>query len=202
MMNDKPALTSVKVHEIIQNRWSPRAFDADRGVSDAHLAALLEAARWAPSCFNEQPWRYVIWVKSKDEAGWRKALSILSEKNRQWAKNAPVLILSAAKHHFSHNGKSNRWAMYDTGAASLSLCLQATALGLAVHQMGGFDAMKSRELFHIPEEYLPMSMMAVGYQADAEILDNQFIQAELADRSRSPLSEQFYLGQWDNGFAQ
>lgn len=202
MMNDKPALTSVKVHEIIQNRWSPRAFDADRGISDAQLAALLEAARWAPSCFNEQPWRYLIWIKSKDETGWQSALSTLSEKNRQWAKNAPVLMLSVANQNFSHNGKPNRWAMYDTGAASLSLCLQATALGLAVHQMGGFDAMKSRELFHIPEEYLPMSMMAVGYQADAEILDNQFIQAELADRSRSPLSEQFYLGQWDNGFAQ
>lgn len=201
-MKNKPATTSVNIHEIIRNRWSPRAFDATRDVSNAVLAALLEAARWAPSCFNEQPWRYVVCVKSKDETGWRNALSILSEKNSQWAKNAPVLILSAAKHNFSHNGKANRWAMYDAGAASASLCLQAVALGLVVHQMGGFDVAGAREVFHLPDDCTPMAMMAVGYQAESDVLDEDFRAAELAARSRVPLAEQFYFGQWGVGFEQ
>jgi nitroreductase len=195
-MQNKTAISSVEIHDLIQSRWSPRAFDSGKNVSHDDLTALLEAARWAPSCFNEQPWRYIVCVKTKDESSWQNALACLADKNKQWAKNAPILILAAAMENFSHNGKPNRWAIYDTGAASVSLCLQATALGLVVHQMGGFDAEKTRELFKLPEDCTPMSMMAVGYQADIDVLDYDFKTAELAERNRAPLSQHFYYGQW------
>lgn len=195
-MQHKIATTRVKVHELIQSRWSPRAFDAGKEISDDDLFALLEAARWAPSCFNDQPWRYIVCVKAKDESGWQNAFATLVEKNQQWAKNAPVLMLAIAMPNFNHNGKPNRWAMYDTGAASVSLCLQARALGLIVHQMGGFDADKARAVFNIPEDCQPMAMMALGYQADAEILSDDFKEAELAARSRAALEERFYFGKW------
>jgi nitroreductase len=195
-MQQKPAQTQVQLHDIIQTRWSPRAFNADKPVSRDHLLALLEAARWAPSCFNDQPWRFVVCDKSSDEAGWQHALSVLSEKNRRWAKNAPVLMLSVAMENFNHNGQVNRWAMYDTGAATAGLCLQASALGISVHQMGGFDADKAREVFKLPQDCMPMAMMAVGYQADVDVLDDDFKQAELAQRSRAALNERFYAGQW------
>lgn len=198
-MQQKPATTRVKIHDIIQARWSPRAFDPDRKVSHDDLLALLEAARWAPSCFNDQPWRFIVCDKTSDKAGWQHAFSTLVEKNKLWAKNAPVLILSVAMENFNHNGKPNRWAMYDTGAASVSLCLQATAMGLCVHQMGGFDAEKAREVFNLPDDCRPMAMMAIGYQADIDVLDNDFKEAESAVRSRAALTEQFYAGQWGRG---
>ena len=198
-MQQKPAITRVKIHDIIQARWSPRAFDPDKPVSHDDLLSLLEAARWAPSCFNDQPWRFVVCDKATDETGWQHAFSILAEKNRRWAKNAPVLMLAVAMENFNHNGQANRWAMYDTGAASVSMCLQATALGLCVHQMGGFDAEKAREVFNLPGDCKPMAMMAVGYQAEANMLDDDFKEAELAARSRAALNEQFYAGQWGRG---
>jgi len=198
-MQQKPAITRVKLHDIIQARWSPRAFDPDRQVGHDDLLALLEAAHWAPSCFNDQPWRFVVCNKAADETGWHIALSVLAEKNRRWAKNAPVLMLAVAMENFNHNGQPNRWAMYDTGAASVSLCLQATALGMSVHQMGGFDAEQAREVFKLPSDCRPMAMMAVGYQAEADVLDDDFKEAELAARSRAALNERFFAGQWGRG---
>jgi len=195
-MPAKPATTCVKIHEIIEARWSPRAFDPDKAVSHDDLLALLEAARWAPSCFNDQPWRFIVCDKSTDADSWQDAFSTLVERNQLWAKNAPVLVLSVAMANFNHNDKPNRWAMYDTGAAATSLCLQATALGLIVHQMGGFDAEKARELFHLPSDCTPMAMMAIGYQGDANMLDEDFKVTELAERSRVALYERFYAGRW------
>jgi nitroreductase len=128
-------------------------------------------------------------------------LATLVEKNRLWAKNAPVLILSVAMANFNHNGQANRWAMYDTGAASATLSLQATALGLVAHQMGGFDADKARHTFALPEDCTPMAMMAVGYQAEAASLDDMFQAAEVAERSRAEVGQRFYAGTWGKGFA-
>ncbi|WP_262964534.1 nitroreductase family protein [Methylobacter psychrophilus] len=198
-MQNKPATTSVEIHNLIEKRWSPRAFDPGKLVGHDDLLALLEAARWAPSSSNDQPWRFVVCDKATDESGWKNALAVVVEKNRLWAKNAPVLILAVAMENFNHNGQPNRWAMYDTGAASVSLCLQATALGLVVHQMGGFDAEKSREVFNLPGDCKPMAMLAVGYQADVDVLDDTFKEAELAARSRIALNERFYAGQWGKG---
>lgn len=193
-MDGNAAVINKAVHELIAKRWSPRSFDPNRDVAHKDLIVLLEAARWAPSCFNAQPWRFIVCQKSKNEAHWKTALDSLVEKNRQWAKNAPILMLVAAVETFSHNGKPNRWAMYDTGAASLSLSLQATAMGLIVHQMGGFDAEKSREAFNLPEDCRPMAMMAMGYQSGG-FEDG----LKAPERSRVPLKECFYLGTWGRG---
>ena len=198
-MQTKPATTSVKIHDIIANRWSPRAIDANKAISHDDLLALLEAARWASSCFNDQPWRFIVCDKTTDAASWEAALGTIVEKNRLWAKNAPVLILAVAMENFNHNGKANRWAQYDTGAASANLSLQATALGLVVHQMGGYDADKARQVFNLPETCTPMAMMAVGYQAEADILDDDFKAGELGERSRASLAERFYAGTWGAG---
>ncbi len=195
-MQAKPAITRVKIHDLIQARWSPRAFDVNKPISHEDLLALLEAARWAASCFNDQPWRFVVCDKNTDADSWQQALSTLAERNQLWAKNAPVLMLSVAMANFNHNDKPNRWAMYDTGAACANLSIQATALGLIVHQMGGFDAEKARVVFHLPHDCTPMAMMAVGYQADIEILDEDFKATELAERSRAALYERFYAGKW------
>lgn len=197
----KHATTKVKIHDLIASRWSPRAFDPDKPVAHGDLLALLEAARWAPSCFNDQPWRYIVCIKADNEAVWRSALGVLAEKNQSWAKNAPILMLSVAMANFDHNGKPNRWSMYDTGAATVSLCLQANALGLVVHQMGGFDADKARQVFKLPDDCTPMAMMAVGYQAEAETLAEDFQDAERAERSREPLRRSFYRGEWGAEFS-
>lgn len=195
-MQNKSANCSAPLHDIIKNRWSPRSFDPNKPIDEQTLTSLLEAARWAPSCFNDQPWRFVVCRKAEDEGAWNKLLGCLAEKNQLWAKNAPVLILTVAMHHFGHNGKPNRWSAFDTGAASVSLCLQATAMGLATHQMGGFDAEKCRELFNLPDACTPMSVMAVGYQAPATLLNDDLKQTELSERARKPLNACFYFGEW------
>lgn len=198
-MQAKPAITSVKIHDIIQARWSPRAFDAAKPVSHADLLALLEATRWASSCFNDQPWRFVVCDKSTNPQSWENAFAILADRNKLWAKNAPLLMLAVAMQNFNHNGSPNRWAGYDTGAACANLSLQATALGLVVHQMGGFNAEQSREVFNLPEDCTPMAMMAIGYQADVEVLEEDFKAGELGARSRAALQDRFYAGQWGEG---
>ena len=195
-MEERRAQTSVAIHDLLARRWSPRAFDPERQVSREHLASLLEAARWAPSCNGDQPTRYLIWEKRRDPEGWQKAYDCLSENNRKWVKNVPLLMLSCAGSVFAHNGKPNRYGPHDTGAASVSMAFQATALGLIVHQMGGYDAAKARAAFAVPEEYTPMAMIAVGYQASPDILDEETKAKELRARSRKPISELFFEGGW------
>ena len=195
-MEDRLAHTSVPIHDLMAKRWSPRAYDAERQVTRGQLAQLLEAARWAPSCNGDQPTRYLIWERRHDPEGWQQAFDCLSENNRKWVKNVPVLMLSCAGSVFAHNGKPNRYGAHDTGASSMSLALQGTALGLAVHQMGGYDAAKAREAFAIPAEYTPMAMIAVGYQASPDVLDDETKAKELKPRSRKALSELFYEGGW------
>jgi nitroreductase len=199
-MQHKIASTQVKIHDLIATRWSPRAFAADKTVSHEDVLALLEAARWAPSCFNDQPWRFIVCNKAADESAWQNALNVIVEKNQLWAKNAPVLILSVAMANFNHNGSPNRLAPYDVGAASLSLCLQANALGMISHQMGGFDAVKARQVFNLPDDCTPMAMLAIGYQAEDTTLAEDFRSAELAERSRADLEQRFYSGTWGQGF--
>jgi nitroreductase len=196
---DRKAETSVPIDDLLARRWSPRAFDVNRSVSREHLAALLEAARWAPSCNGDEPWRYLVWDRSRDPEGWQKAFDCLSENNRKWCKNVPVLMLSCAGSTFAHNGKPNRFAPHDTGMADLSIALQAVPLGLIVHQMGGYDAQKARETFAIPEEYTPQAMIAVGYQAPPDVLDEETKQKELKPRSRKPLATHFFESAWGEG---
>ena len=200
-MLDRPATTTLPVHDLLKRRWSPRAFDPNRPVTREQLKVLLEAGRWAPSCNGDEPWRYLIWDKGRDPQGWQKAYDCLNENNKKWVKNVPLLMLSCAGSAFEATGKPNRWTQHDTGAASVSMALQAVAMGLVVHQMGGWDADKARAAFAIPPEYTPMAMIAVGYQASPDILDEETKAKEMRPRGRKPVVERFYEGGWGKGIA-
>lgn len=198
-MTNKTAQTQVPVHDIIARRWSPRAFDANKPVAREQLIAMLEAARWAPSCFGDEPWRYLVWDNNSNQHAWQRAFNCLGEFNQQWVKNAPVLMLATASNIFRHNGKPNAWHAYDTGAASENICLQATALGLFAHQMGGFDAEKIRREFSIPKEFDCLAMIAVGYQTTPDVLETELKEKEVAERTRRPLEENFFENSWSAG---
>ncbi len=198
-MTSKIAKTQVPVHDIIARRWSPRAFDAGKPVTREQLISMLEAARWAPSCFGDEPWRYLVWDKNSNLAAWQRAFDCLGEFNQQWVKNAPILMLATASSSFRHNGKPNAWHMYDTGASSENICLQATSLGLFAHQMGGFDADKIRQEFDIPKEFACLAMIAVGYQTTPDVLPKDLEEKEVADRTRRPLEECFFENSWNSG---
>ncbi|GAB6067557.1 hypothetical protein JCM13664_08750 [Methylothermus subterraneus] len=188
------------VHELIAARWSPRAFDG-RPVEVEKLTSCLEAARWAPSCYNDQPWRFLVTDRQQDAEAWQRLFDCLVPANQRWAQRAPVLILACAATRFSHNGAPNRWGSYDTGQAVMSLVLQAAALGLAAHQMAGFDALRAREVFAVPEDFEPMSVTALGYPGDPGVLDETLQERERAPRQRRPLAEIAFAGRWGWGFA-
>ena len=192
----KPAITEVAIDNTIAARWSGRAYDAAKAVSHEQIIAMLEAARWAPSCFGDQPWRFVVWNKSANAQAWQQAFDCIVPGNQAWVKDAPVLVLVCADTLFGHNQQPNRWAQYDTGAAAENLCLQASALGLMAHQMGGFDANLAREKFNIPAQYTPMAMVSVGHPADVATLSGDALARETAARTRKPLSELFFDGNW------
>lgn len=191
---DRRADARFPLHDLVALRWSPRAF-ADRPVAREQLGALFEAARWAPSCFNDQPWSFVVGVKGADDGdAWKKVFDVLVPANQAWAQHAPVLALSIARTVFAFNGKHNRHALYDTGAAAMNLTVQAQALGLVVHQMGGFDVEKARAAFALPANNDPIAAMAIGYAGDASALPPDLAQRELAPRARRELGATFFGG--------
>ena len=194
---EKPASTTYPLEPAIARRWSPRAYDPDRIVSDRDLLTCLEAARWAPSSVNEQPWRYLVF-DHKDPEARERARACLSDGNA-WARRVPVLILSVAKLTFTRNGKPNRHAHYDTGAATVSLCLQATALGMFAHQMGGFDSARARAEFAIPDNCEPMTMIALGYYGRVEDLQEPQRSRETEPRARLALDAIYFRGYWGGG---
>ena len=190
----KPAATDVSLHELIRNRWSPRAF-SEEPVGPEVLRSLFEAARWAPSSNNEQPWAYMVAAKD-DPENFAKMLSVLVEFNANWAKHAPVLALSVAHLKAQRDAKPNRVALHDVGSASAQLTLEANARGLQVHQMAGFDADKARQAFAIPADWEPVAAMAIGYPGDPASLPDKLRERELAPRTRKPLSEFVMTGGW------
>jgi nitroreductase len=198
---DKRAPATAPIHELFIRRWSPRAYDPNRKVTREQLRSIIEAGRWAPSCNGDEPWRYLIWDRERDPEGFRKAFECLSENNKKWVKNVPLLMLSCAGSIFQATGKPNRWTQHDTGAASVCMALQAAAIGLVIHQMGGFDVEKARAAFGIPAEYTPMAMIAVGYETGPDILDEETKAKELRPRTRKPVSERFFEGGWGKGVA-
>jgi nitroreductase len=189
-----PAPTEHPVHEVIQNRWSPRAF-ADKALTPEILRSLFEAARWAPSSNNAQPWAYMVATKD-DKENFDKILSVLVPFNASWAKEASVLAIAVSELNFASNNNPNRNAFYDTGAASLQLSLEATTRGLVVHQMAGFDPEKARQVFEIPTGWEAIAAMAIGYPGDPKSLPDQLHQREIAPRSRKPLSSFVMTGKW------
>jgi nitroreductase len=191
---EKPALAQYPIHDLLRRRWSPRAFSS-QSVSPAQLASLLEAARWAASCFNQQPWFFVVATRDHPQ-DFSRLLDCLVESNQAWARQAPVLMLSVAKLTFDQNGHANRHALHDVGQAAANLTVQATAMGLVVHQMAGFDTDKARTAFGIPDGYEPVAALAVGYQGDPAALSPKLREREEAPRTRKPLRDFVFSGRW------
>jgi nitroreductase len=194
MALQKSADTKLNLHPFVRDRWSPRAF-SEQSVSVADLELLLEAARWAPSCSNEQPWRFLV-ARKEDAATFARILAVLDEGNQIWTKRAPVLMLAIAKKTFGETGHPNKWAPHDVGLALGSLITEASALNIFVHPMAGFDPEKARSVFHIPDDFEPMTAVAIGYLGDPNSLPDKLRQRELARRVRRPLSEVAFGGDW------
>lgn len=179
---EKPAETAYPIEALIRRRWSPRAFD-ERPVEPEKLESLFEAARWSASCFNEQPWSFIIATRDQT-AEFARLLSCLIEGNQAWASHAPVLMVSVARLNFTQNGRPNRHAIHDVGLATAQLMLQATAMGLFAHAMAGFHPDKVRELYAVPQGHEPVAAIAVGYPGDPAKLSESLRQRELGPRVR------------------
>jgi nitroreductase len=190
----KPAQTEYPIHDWIAARWSPVGF-VDDPIDPAQVRSLLEAARWAASCFNEQPWSFIV-AHREDAEEFERLLGCLVEGNRVWARRAPLLVLSVAKMTFDRNGRANRWALHDVGLAVANLTLQATALGLSVHQMGGIEVERAREVYGIPDGHEPVAGIAVGRASDPDGLPDQLRARQTAPRSRKPQSTFAFRGTW------
>lgn len=195
-MNIKLAATDFAVQKLISERWSPYAFE-DRTVPESDLRSLFEAARWAPSSYNEQPWSYVVATKD-DPDQFQRLLSCLVETNQVWAKAAPVLALGIVSLNFAHNGKPNRAAVHDLGLAAGNLLAEATARGLVVHQMIGIVPDRAREVFEIPEGWEAWTSLAIGYRGDPATLPDALRERDLRPRQRKPLSQFVFNGKWGN----
>jgi nitroreductase len=194
LFEKKSAITEYPVLDLIKNRWSPRAFSTDP-IEEEKIFSMLEAARWAPSCFNEQPWNFILFRKENKEE-FNRIIEVLSPGNQLWAKNAPLIILSLAKTIFDRNGKENKHALHDVGAAVTNLTLQAADMGLYVHQMAGFDMERARKLFNIPDKFEPVSAIAIGYYGSLKDLSEDFQKSESAVRRRKPISGFTFEGRW------
>ncbi len=192
---EKPADNAYPIHELIKRRWSPRAF-AERPVEHGKLLSLFEAARWAPSALNAQPWSFILATK-EDNEGFDRLLGCLPERNQQWARHAPVLVLSVAQLYLQ-TGKPNRFAAYGVGLAVENLVIQATALGLYVHQAGGLNEKAVRKAFSIPDGYAPVDIIAIGYLGEPESLPDDLQKQECAPRERKPLEQFVFSERWGN----
>jgi nitroreductase len=190
----KPANTQFEIHELLKNRWSPRAFSRQPVPVEA-LASLFEAARWSPSAGNAQPWAFVA-VTLNDADAHQKLIETMTGRNPLWAHNAPVLIVTLARLN-PEKPDANRFAYYDLGQAVAHLSVQAVALGLHAHQMGGFDRAKARELLAIPEAYELMTIIAVGNFGNPDDLRDDLRENEMAGRTRKPLDEIVFHAHWN-----
>jgi len=194
MNTQKQANPDHPINELIARRWSPYAF-ADRPVSSEDLRSAFEAARWAASSYNEQPWSYIVAVKH-DEDAFQTLLSCLVEGNQGWAAAAPVLAIGCTNLQFTRNGQPNAAAIHDLGLASANLTFEATARGLFVHQMIGILPDKARELYRIPEGIQAVTGLAIGYAADPNTLPSEYQKRDLASRGRKTVSQFVFGGEW------
>lgn len=176
------------IHDLLAERWSPDSFDS-KPVSASDLRSLFEAARWAPSSYNEQPWRYIVATKDNLD-DFNRLLSCLDEGNQKWAKTAPVLALAVVNRKFSRNGKDNRAATHDLGLATANLAFEATSRNLVVHQMIGIIPEKARDLYAIPEDSEAWTALAIGYSGAEEL------NVKTNNRKRKKLNEFVYGGVW------
>lgn len=173
---------------LMKARHSGRSYDPTKTVSQKVMDILMEAVRLTPSCFGDEPWRYIMCNKQNNQNAWEKLLNCLDESNQKWAKDAQILIISLSAKNFRKSDKGeNFWANHDTGAANYGLMLQATAMNLMAHQMGGFDKNEIIERFNIPDSFNVMSVIAVGYEKEG---------AEVKEKKRKPIEEIFFYDKW------
>ena len=190
----KKATPDHPVHELITARWSPYGFSS-KPVSNGDLRAIFEAARWAPSSYNEQPWSYIVALQ-ENRADFDGALSCLVEPNQTWARNAPVLVFCITSKSFTRNGKPNAAAEHDLGLAAGNICLEATARELSVHQMIGILPDRVRELYHVPDGHEPLTALTIGHAADPTSLPEEIRERDQSPRTRKPLAEFMFTGKW------
>lgn len=186
---EKPALTTHNLHPLIHQRWSPRSF-TDQTVSKEILQRIFEAARWAPSSSNEQPWRFIVGIKGQKT--WDMIWETLVDFNQKWAKLAPVLALSIGKKTSSKPGKLNSVYSYDVGQSLAYITIQAMHEGIHVHQMGGLSLSKAAEIFKVPDEYQVLTAFALGYKGEPDLLEDSFKVMEKATRQRIGISEMVF----------
>ena len=186
------------IQDFIAKRWSPYGFSV-RAVSEADLRSLFEAARWAASSFNEQPWNYIVATRAQ-ETEFARLLSCLVDANQSWAKAAPVLALGVATLHFKRNDKPNRVAIHDLGLATGNLVAEATARGLWVHQMAGILRERAREIYDIPEGSEAVTAIAIGYAGDPEAFPEEIRERDLAPRERKPQRDFVFGASWGDPF--
>jgi nitroreductase len=193
-MNIKKAETDYPIQHALADRWSPYGFE-DRPVAQADLCSLFEAARWAASSYNEQPWNYLVAIK-ENAREFDQLLACLVEANQAWAKAAPVLVLGVVSLRFAKNATDNRAAVHDLGLASGNLVVEATTRGLSVHQMIGILPDKAREVYQIPEHFEAWTAMAIGYNADPARMPAALKERDMAPRQRRPLRDFVFAGHW------
>jgi nitroreductase len=193
-MTTKGATTDHPILQLLAERWSPYGFE-DRPVSEADLRSLFEAARWAASSYNEQPWNYLVATR-ENSPEFGRLLSCLVEANQAWAKAAPVLVLGVVNLRFAKNNQDNRAAVHDLGLAAGNLAVEATARGLSVHQMIGILPNKAREVYQIPDHFEAWTAMAIGYKADPAKLPDALKERDLMFRQRKPLNRFVFTGHW------
>lgn len=193
---ERVAETRRPIHELLARRWSPYVF-SERAVAPEILVSLLEAARWAPSSYNEQPWAFIVATK-ENPPEFERLLSCLVPGNQEWARNAPVLMLSVAKLNFDRGGRVNPHAWHDVGLAAMSLVVEAMARDLYVHQMAGILPERARELYSIPEGWDAVAGIAIGYHGDSSAVSEKLRQRDSAPRSRKPLEQMVFSGKWGN----
>ena len=193
-MNPKKAVTDHPILKALAERWSPYGF-ADKPVAEADLLSLFEAARWAASSYNEQPWNYIVAFKDNSQE-FGRLLSCLVEPNQAWARTAPVLVLGVVSLRFAKNNKDNRAAVHDLGLASANLSIEATSRGLSVHQMIGILPDNARAVYQIPEHFEAWTAMAIGYKADPALMPDELKERDLTPRQRKPLKDFVFANQW------
>ncbi len=191
----KLANTEYPIHELLQKRWSPRAF-SEKLIDTQLLNQLFEAARWAPSSYNEQPWRFIV-ARKEDQEAYKQLASVMNEFNQSWATDAPVLVLALTKTTFDLDGRDNPHAGHDLGQAIAHLTFEATKNNLYVHQMAGILPEKARELYNISDDYKPMTMFAIGYKGQPESLNDKMQKQETSPRIRKELDEIIFDGEWE-----
>ncbi len=200
-MLQKNADTKVAIDFTLASRWSPFSFNPEKKLSNEQIMSLCEAGRWAHSSLNEEPWRIIVCDRETNPDAFQKSMQCIGEWHRKWAQNAPLMLIVCSDAYVKKkNVMQNKWAQYDTGACAENIALQATAIGAASHQIVGFSAVRTREIFDIPDRFEPMAFMAIGYQDKSNMLGEDYLEKENSERNRRDLGDSFFNGEWGTAY--